>query len=240
MRTGRINTALLTLTIALQGVMLHQMHSTRPRAPEPVRSPPKDAVLDVSAMPALGSVGANVFLVEFSDFECPFCRRHAVGVLNDLKRQYVQTGKVRYVFANNPLPIHQNARILATSAICAGQQARYWDLHDRLFQSQPKTEDDIRRLAADMKLERSAFDACMGDEAGATKVIDADTKIARELGLLSTPSFAVGTAVGEGRVRLHKIVVGAQSFEVFQSVIDDMVDGRVTRSGLWGWLHRQL
>jgi len=240
MRIGKINTVLLTLTVALQGVLLYQIYTARPRAPEPVRNAPDDVTVDVTSMPSMGSKSANAFVVEFSDYECPFCRRHATGVLKELRRQYVDTGKVRYVFANNPLKMHQSARLLARGAICAGQQEQYWDLHDRLFESESKTADDITRLIDDMSLERSAFHKCMGDEVGATKVIDADVKLATGLGLLSTPSFAVGTVDGGGRARLQKLIVGAQPLEVFQSVIDDMLDDRVTEKGLWGWLQKWL
>ena len=87
--------------------------------------------------PALGRPDAPVTLVEFSDYQCPFCGRFFSATLSTLKRDYIDTGKVRYVFRDYPLAqIHPQARKAAEAAHCAGDQGKYWEMHDRLFRNQ--------------------------------------------------------------------------------------------------------
>ena len=96
----------------------------------PVRTSVADA-------PSLGRADAPVTLVEFSDFQCPFCGRFFATTLPALKQDYIDTGKLRYVFRDFPLDqLHPNARTAAVAAHCAGEQGKYWDMHDVLFQNQ--------------------------------------------------------------------------------------------------------
>lgn len=219
---GKTTVAMLGLTIVLQVTMLYSQYSQRPRRPEPVRSAPEDTVIDVTDMPVLGSTRAQTVLIEFSDYECPFCRRHATEVLQAIKERFVDTGTLRYVFANNPLAIHSNAKPLAKAAICAGRQRDYWTAHDFFFRVQPKTAGDIVEAAKAIKVEIEPFVACLRDDTKADERIAADLAEASRLGLVSTPSFAIGRTAGMGRVRIEKFVVGAQDVSVFDDVITDV------------------
>lgn len=217
--TAQINTILLTLALLVQATLLYRHFVDRPSPPTPTRQAPKDAVIDIGGMPVLGSEQATAILVEFSDFQCPFCRRHATEVLPALIAKYVESGNVRYVFANNPLDNHPYARVMARAAICANRQGRFWLLHSALFQLRPSSADDIPALAHKQNVDRQVFDQCFSMDPAATARIEADTALARRLGLRSTPSFAVGTAAADGRVQIKSFVIGAQAMDVFESAL---------------------
>src|SRR5262249_48884223 len=128
---------LVAITGVMQGIALYQQQrrvvvSTRTTA-QPVRDAPAGTTIDTVGLPSEGSKQAKVALVEFSDYECPFCSRYSTGAGTELRTEYVKTGKLVHVFVNNPLPVHPAATLLATSAICAGAQGRYWEMHDLLF-----------------------------------------------------------------------------------------------------------
>jgi protein-disulfide isomerase len=139
-------------------------------------------------MPAQGDATALVAVVEFSDYECPFCAQHATTVLELLRQQFVKTGKIRYLLANLPLPGHSSARLLATAALCAGEQSEYWAMPDLLFRQQPKSEDAIGRLADDLGLEKEEFSNCISDSASSAQ-IERDLRQAKHLGVDATPTF---------------------------------------------------
>ena len=114
--------------------------STSVAAAQAEREPPPKAALITELLlkgePALGSSQAPVTIVEFSDFECPYCRVFHEQVLPSLKREYIDTGLVRFIHKDLPLPFHRQARPAAAAARCAGEQNRYWDLYGALFDQQ--------------------------------------------------------------------------------------------------------
>jgi len=118
--------ALVLAAFFASGAVRYVYLSARRRSMPRVQDAPVDTTLDTGGMPSLGSGDAPIVLVEFSDFECPFCKRHARGVMALLRDNLVTTGRLRYVIANLPLAKHANATKLATAAICAGAQGRYW------------------------------------------------------------------------------------------------------------------
>ena len=119
--------------------------------------------LDLTDAPSLGRKDAPVTLVEFSDYECPFCQRHFLSVLPEIKREYVDTGKVRYVFVDFPLEqLHPHARKAAEAAYCAGEQGRYWEMHDALFTNQQALElPQLGGHARNLGLDATAFESCL-------------------------------------------------------------------------------
>src|SRR5262245_29447014 len=121
---------------------------------------PAGTSLELAGLPVKGPDNARVVLVEFSDYECPYCAQHATGVSHQLDKEFVKTGQIRYAFANNPIPSHPNAVPLAQAAICAGQQDRYWPMHDRLFEVKPKTREELVSVADGLGLDRPAFEQC--------------------------------------------------------------------------------
>jgi protein-disulfide isomerase len=181
--------------------------------------------LDISGFPSRGSENAKVIVVEFSDFECPFCERFAQTVFPELREKFVSAGRIQYMFANNPLPMHTNARMLASAAICAESGGHYWEMHDALFEKKPRTRDSLLLLAEEIGLNPIEFSKCFARDGVLWDRIDSDVKRSIALGLRGTPSFVVGRRTNDGGVLIKKIIRGAQSFETFTKVIEDVANG---------------
>lgn len=170
--------------------------------------------------PMLGRSDAPVTLVEFSDYQCPFCRRFFETTLSAIKKHYVDTGKVRYVFRDFPLDqIHPQARKAAEAAHCAGEAGKYWPMHDLLFQNQqalapPQLAGHARMLGVDM----AQFDECLSSGRHTARITRGVTDGAA-IGVQGTPSFVVGkTKVGD--VVEGTLIRGAQPLETFRRAIE--------------------
>ena len=171
-----------------------------------------------------GSTAAKIVLIEFSDFECPFCGRHANSVLSDITRTYIETGKLQYEFRHLPLEqIHPSARSAAEASECAAKQSLFWPMHDRLFQNQKSLKPaDLSDHARAIGLEYDAFTRCVASRETAER-IDADLAVARKLGITSTPTFLLGQKEADGTIRVFKRLAGAQPFLTFRQAIDPLV-----------------
>jgi protein-disulfide isomerase len=161
-----------------------------------------------AAGPARGGANAPVTIVEFSDFECPFCGR-AVETLQQIEKTYGD--RVRIVFRDYPLIMHRTAKRAAEAAHCADEQGKFWPMHDRLFSKGGAISDsDIELFAQQAKLDQNAFDACLASG----KYKDAWKPSADEgarVGVTSTPSFFVN----------GRMIVGAPPYESFARIIDE-------------------
>jgi len=186
-----------------------------------VREAPENTFISLQGLPTKGSDQAKVALVEFTDYECPFCERHAKGVGQEVQKIFVDTKQVRHSLVNNPLPIHANARLLAAGAICAGKQDRFWQMHESLFLRKPRTRDELVVTAEASVQHLTHFRDCI-DRPAPTE-IERDLQLAKTLNLLSTPSFAVGRIESGGRVRVQKFIIGAVSIDVFKNVIEEVL-----------------
>lgn len=170
--------------------------------------PPRVAVEVTSTDPFKGPANAPITIVEYSDFQCPFCAR-----VNPTLERVVQTygDKVRIVFKDYPLPNHAEAPKAAEAAHCAGEQGKFWEMHDRLFANQQALQlPMLKQQATALGLNMSAFTECLDSGKHASRVA-ANMKAAEALGVSSTPTLYVN-----GRP-----IIGAQPFEVFQAVIDE-------------------
>jgi protein-disulfide isomerase len=170
---------------------------------------PPRATVDVAATdPAKGPATAPITIVEFSDFQCPFCAR-VNPTLDEVRKVYGD--KVRIVFKDFPLPNHAQAPKASEAAHCAGEQGKYWELHDRMFANQQALQiPQLKEYAAAVGLEMNAFNQCLDSGKHSSRVA-ANMKAGEALGVGSTPTLFVN-----GRP-----VVGAQSFEYFKAVIDE-------------------
>ena len=131
--------------------------------------PPLQAALVTELMlqgePTLGSSKAPLTIVEFSDFQCPYCRQFHEQVLPPLKQEYINKGLVRFIHKDLPLPFHSQAKPAAAAARCAGEQNRYWDLYGALFDQQTCLDcKGVVRIAEELTLDISALQACMQKE----------------------------------------------------------------------------
>lgn len=190
---------------------------------------PGDVLVAVRRAPALGQESARLTIVEFSDYQCPFCRQHSSQVLPELVKEYVKTGKVRYVFRDFPIAsLHPQAHRLHEAAHCAGDQGRYWEMHDRLFEDPQRTEPrDLVARARALGLDEPRFERCLagGIHAATVRQGIADGEKARVRG---TPTFFVGLTEPDGApIRPQRLVVGAQPYAAFRQAIDTLLaEGR--------------
>jgi protein-disulfide isomerase len=188
--------------------------------------PPPPAIEKLEKPVALGSLeprgkpDAPLTIIEFSDYQCPFCKRHVEQTLPKLLTDYVDTGKARYVFRDYPLEqIHPLAAKAAEAARCAGDQGKYWEMHDRLFANQKdlqpeKLPDHANALGLDVTI----FRTCLDDKRHATQVRE-DIEAGDQIGARGTPMFVVGPSTG-GEITSGVIIHGAQPIAVFKAEID--------------------
>jgi protein-disulfide isomerase len=170
----------------------------------------------------LGNKAAKVAIIEYSDFQCPFCASHARDTWPMLKTEYVDAGKVVVAFRHLPLDDHPVARPAAVSAECAGEQGRFWEMHQLLFERQLELHEKIwPSLAANLGLNAVAFEECL--KRSGTKVDD-DRRSATKLGVSATPTFLIGLAQSGGTVRIRRVLVGSQPFELFKDALDELLD----------------
>jgi len=218
------NTVLLVVAVTLQSAILVRQYDRSPPKPDPIRNIDDHSILNIIKMPTVGSERARLAIVEFSDYECPFCRRHASQVLDGLKSKFVEPGLARYVFANFPLAGHEHAKPLARAALCAGQQQKYWSVHDGIFMSRPRTSEEILNLMVSHGIEPEPFTSCFKENRSIDAQIDAEIAEARRLGLNSTPSFAIGLLEQEGsHVLVRRLVVGAQPVATFEAALSGLM-----------------
>jgi len=157
--------------------------------------------------PSRGPASAPITIVEFSDFECPYCSR-AEETVSEVMRVYGD--KIRLVFRDLPLPNHQNAPKAAEAAHCAGEQGKYWEMHAKLFANQRALEvPALKGYAKDLKLDQAKFDKCL-DSGATAALVEASKKAGAEAGVNGTPAFFVNGV----------LISGAQPFEAFKEVID--------------------
>ena len=165
--------------------------------------------------PSLGPDDAPITIVEFSDYQCPFCRRWHQEVYEPLLAAY--PGKIRMVYRHLPLTsIHPDAQAAAEAAMCAGEQDAYWTYHDKLFSSDSLDRQTFVQYARDLSLNVEQFQSCITDQKY-KDTIQADSDFAINLGVRSTPTFFINGLA----------VVGAQPLEVFQQVIDKELAGEI-------------
>jgi len=169
--------------------------------------------------PVLGNKNAPLTIVEFSDFQCPFCRRFWKETLPQIEKDYIDTGKVQFAYRHFPLTaIHPAAVPAAQASECANEQGRFWQMHDKIFDEQEKLSaggtaqfeaSDLKKWASDLGLNTTQFNQCL-DSGKFTKNVTDDEQEAQKLGINGTPTIFVNGLS----------LVGAQPYDSFKSLID--------------------
>ncbi len=193
------------------------------RAAQPKQPARVVANVSTSGNPIKGKKDAPVTMVEFSDYQCPFCGRFFRSTLPTLKAEYVDTGKVRYAFRDFPLDrIHPYARKAAEAAHCAGDQGKYWEMHDVLFQNQRGLEvDKLKEYAHSLDLDAAAFATCVDTGKYKTKV-QKNLEDGIKAGVRGTPSFFIGKTKPDGTI--HGVMIsGARPPTAFRQEIDRLL-----------------
>jgi protein-disulfide isomerase len=184
-----------------------------PRRP----SRPTTATVAIDNKPVMGSDSAPVTVVEFTDYQCPFCLRFTKTTFPYLKRDYIDTGKVRWVALNLPMAFHKDARKAAQAAHCAGEQDKFWEMRLELFKNPKKlAPEHLPDHAASLGLDMAAFRECLASERHLAE-IDQDAKDAKAARLTGTPSFIIGKTASDKIT--GQVVIGAQPLNVFSAAI---------------------
>jgi protein-disulfide isomerase len=183
-------------------------------APSPGQAPPPPPArlddVDVDDDPVIGQKNAPITIVSFEDYQCPFCKRAFDQTFPQLKKEYIDTGKVKFVFRDFPLSFHPQAKSAAEASECADEQGKFWEYHDELFNNQASLGKDLYiKLAGDLGLNVEQFTQCV-DSGKYSEEVDKDFSYGQQVGVSGTPTFFVNG------VKL----VGAQPYAAFKQIID--------------------
>jgi protein-disulfide isomerase len=189
-------------------------------------SAPTLVMVSLDDDPVLGSKDAPVTIVEFSDFQCPFCSRFYHDTLSQIEQNYIETGKVKIVYRDYPLSFHQNAKAAHIASECADEQNKFWSYHDVLFEKQTQWQSlaadaatqEFLAYAEELGLEKDSFESCLGSSQAEQEVTKDFTDGSR-YGTTGTPTFFIGNEK-DGFVK----IVGAQPYATFASAIDSQLD----------------
>jgi protein-disulfide isomerase len=169
-----------------------------------------------------GSPG--LVLVEMSDFQCPYCSQAALALLPQVNEKFVRTGKVELVFVDLPLEMHPHAFKAAEAAACAGEQKKFWDMHDVLFANQRAlAPEQLPGYAEKLGLDAAAFQKCLADGTQAAGVRE-DMSAASALGIASTPSFLLGRRIPESdRLEILEVIKGLPPYEYLEGRLNALL-----------------
>lgn len=181
----------------------------QPEAPERVR-------IKLGKENSLGRIDAPIVMMEYTDYQCPFCSRFYTGTYPELKKQYIETGKMRFIARDFPLDFHPHAMKAAQATRCAGEQGKFWQMKDALMSNSAKLSPElISSLARENGVELKKFNTCM-DSGKYAPEIAGEIAAAKAVGIGGTPSFIIGKVNGE--YLDGYLVVGAQPFANFDAV----------------------
>jgi protein-disulfide isomerase len=187
----------------------------------PAPPAPATAKLNMQGAEMLGSKTAPITMVEFTDYQCPFCQRFHTTVFTELKKNYIDTGKVRFYSRDLPLDsMHPNAIRAAQAARCAGEQGQYWTLRDIMGANPAKLDlDSLIADAAGLKMDTAKFRSCVESEKY-KQAVQTDVLEAMKIGADGTPTFVIGKSTPEGVD--GEVLVGAMPYEVFERKLKSM------------------
>jgi protein-disulfide isomerase len=176
--------------------------------------------------PMLGTPDAPLTLIEFSDYQCPHCRRFVETPLPALRHDYIDIGKLRYVFRDFPLDrLHPQARKAAEAAHCAGEQGKYWEMHDLLFHNRQALQvESLPGYARQLGLHAAAFTTCLTQGKYAAEV-QQDLADGTTAGVQGTPGFFLGKTQADGTIQ-GTFIRGAQPLAVFRQTIERLLGER--------------
>lgn len=214
--TLQVNENIKALNVAISGLKLQAPTGGTVQQPTPQPEPePEPEVADVSAEDdaVKGPANAPVTIIMFSDYQCPYCGR-AEDTVKEILEAYPT--QVKLIFRDFPLSsMHQYAQKAAEASECAGEQGKYWEMHDKLFENQQAlTADDLKKYAADLGLDTGKFNTCLDSGAMASEV-QKDFNDGQAAGVSGTPTFFIN----------GQKLVGAQPFTAFKPVIDAKLAG---------------
>lgn len=217
------NTLLIALSIVIAGAIIGIAIVSNNNVPEKISSKEsitsnsyesEDFIVDIDDDAVKGLDSAPVTIIEFSDYQCPFCARFYSETLSKIDEKYIQTGKVKMVYRDFPLAFHEYAQKSAEAAECSGEQGKFWEYHDLLFENQAEWSQQgiskFKEYAELLRLDRNRFDKCL-DEGEMAEEVKKDLADGTKAGVEGTPAFFIN----------GKFVSGAQPFSVFEEIIEE-------------------
>jgi protein-disulfide isomerase len=220
--------ATLGVVVLTAAMLLHLWRldgANQPRGQATKRPSPAAPASPVSVDGAAidGDRAARVAIIEYSDFQCPYCGAFARDTLPGLQEKYIKTGRAFLAFRHLPLSFHKFAGSAAIGAECAGRQGKFWPMHDRLFLQQAQLEPQrLIKDAQELGLDVSSFDECLGSNV--RDRVSADAASAKVLGISGTPTFLVGSVLSAGQVRVSTVLTGAQTLDQFDAALSNLIE----------------
>lgn len=186
----------------------------------------RSPTLDIAGAQTLGPAGARVVLVEFSDYECPFCIRHTQQTMPQIHAKFIATGRIGYAFRDFPIDqLHPQAIRAHEAGRCAADQNKFWEMHKRLFSpAGTHSPEQLSALALDVGLNVPDFQSCLASGRH-TPDIRKTASLADGLGASGTPAFFIGLRDPEsGRLKIVHDISGAQPYQVFEQTLEAILD----------------
>ena len=180
----------------------------------------KDLEFEIGGNPVMGNGDTKIIMVEFTDYECPFCSRYVRETFPQIINEYVDRGVLRYAVVDQPLPMHLKAEKAAQAAHCASDQGTFWDIHKLMMERQDSL-DDLSFYAKSLNMNIAEFDECLKTDKYKEKVNN-NMALARKLGITGVPGFIIGLvdAQNPGRIKGISSVRGAAPYANFQKEIE--------------------
>jgi protein-disulfide isomerase len=227
--TAGIASAQTTITSQQADDILKELRAIRqaverlqaPAQPPAPPEPPQIVTLTNMSGYMLGRPDAPLTMIEFTDLQCPFCNRFALTTFDQLKKEFIDTGKVRFISRDFPLDFHPQAMPAARASRCAGDQGKFWELRETLAKNAPVLSPGyITQQAAALKLDMKQFDSCVNGTQYDT-AIRKDMTEGTGFNVNGTPTFFVGKTTAQGFEGLR--IVGAQPYAVFKERIEGLL-----------------
>jgi protein-disulfide isomerase len=209
----------------LQSIISLLQTMTQPKNQAPEVPGLVGSTVPLAGEPALGSASAKVTIVEVSDYHCPFCRRNVQQTFPQIDAEYIKTGKARYVFVDYPIAqLHPDALKSHEAAACAGDQGKFWEMHNRLFAGSPmKDQSALSAQAATLGLDQAAFKDCLASGKHAASIKDSVARM-EKLGIGGTPMTLLGLTPPPGSpMKVVSYVYGAVPFGQYKTAIDSLL-----------------
>ena len=188
-------------------------------------APFKEVLVAVDGGAVYGKPNARVTIVEFSDYQCPFCARYSNETFPQIEREYIETGRVRYVFRDFPIEAAHPQAFKAHEAVhCAAEQGKRREMHKKVFANQrAMSVNDLSAHAAALGIDKARFEKCLADGKQSAKVRSGVTG-GEHAGVRGTPTFFVGlTEPNSPNLRAVRRIIGAQPYGAFKAAIDDLL-----------------
>ena len=212
-------------SVKTQNELLKQFLERLGAAREGRDAPFKEMLVGVDGGAVYGKPNAKVTIVEFSDYQCPFCARYSNDTFPQIEREYIDTGRVRYVFRDYPIEASHPQAFKAHEAVhCAADQGKRREMHKKVFASQrAMSVNDLTAHAAGLGLDKARFEKCLAQGTYSGKVRSA-MSAGEQAGVRGTPTFFVGlTEPNSPNLKAVRRIIGAQPYAAFKSAIDDLL-----------------